>query len=597
MEPGAAGVAAGRRQRRAAARSLLGVRRQRPGRRPDRLQRRGCPGPRHTWAGEAKLTSLPLNLAKPFLPPDLTISGAIDGTAEAHGGSRGIAGANIDLSPGPGDLRFPAEQGRTVTVHFERGSLRATAGPAGGNATAELALQNVGTLNAQLRLPRLTQGLVLREQPLSGTVAVHVRDLSFIEGFVPDLRRLSGTFDADLGLAGTAGAPRLTGQARLAGGRAQVPLYGLDLRDVRLTATADGSTTLAVDAAARSGPGTLQVTGRAGLVPSASTPVRLNLSGRRFEVMGTRDVRILVSPNVDLEYQGTVARITGEVVVPEAHIHVEKPPKNGPVEPSRDVVFVGGLKPQAQRAAAAPLAVSTRLRLVVPNPAVELDALGLKGQPYGSLLLIENPGNTIATGTGELDIAPGGTFQAYGQNLTIERGRLIFGGPVDDPGLDVRAFRLSDDGTVKAGIEARGTLEQPQISVWSDPAMGQSDALAYVLLGHGLSQANQQEGNRVANAATSLGLSGAGLLAKNIGSRFGLEEASIESKGNLNQASLVLGKYLAPHLYVVYGIGLFQPVNTFRIRYILSSKWTLQAESSTETGADILYTLERGRIK
>jgi autotransporter translocation and assembly factor TamB len=112
-----------------------------------------------TWAGEAKLTSLPLNLAKPFLPPDLTISGAIDGTAEAHGGSRGIAGANIDLAPGPGDLRFPAEQGRTVTVHFERGALRATAGPAGGNATAALTLQNVGTLNAQLRLPRLTQGI------------------------------------------------------------------------------------------------------------------------------------------------------------------------------------------------------------------------------------------------------------------------------------------------------------------------------------------------------------------------------------------------------------------------------------------------------
>jgi len=118
----------------------------------------------------------------------------------------------------PAKLRFPAEQGRTVTVHFERGTLRATAGPAGGNATAALALQNVGTFNAQLRLPRLTQGLVLREQPLSGTIAVHVRDLSFVEGFVPDLRRLSGTFDADLGLAGTAGAPRLTGRARLEGG-------------------------------------------------------------------------------------------------------------------------------------------------------------------------------------------------------------------------------------------------------------------------------------------------------------------------------------------------------------------------------------------
>jgi len=59
----------------------------------------------------------------------------------------------------------------------------------------------------------------------------------------------------------------------------------------------------------------------------------------------------------------------------------------------------------------------------------------------------------------------------------------------------------------------------------------------------------------------------------------------------------MLGKYLAPHLYVMYGIGLFQPITTFRVRYIVSSKWTLQAESSTETGADVLYTLERGKTK
>jgi translocation and assembly module TamB len=549
------------------------------------------------WAGEARLTALPLNLLRPLLPPDLTLSGEINGTAQAHGGSRGIAGADVDLAPGPGDLRFPAEAGRTTTVHFERGTLRAQAGPAGGNATAALALAGIGTLDAQLRLPRLTQGVVLRDQPLAGTIAVHLRDLSFLEGFVPDLRRLSGALNADLSLAGTAGAPRLTGQARLEGGRAQVPLYGLDLQDVRLTASANGSTTLAIDAAARSGPGNVQISGRAGLVPSAATPVHLAVSGRRFEVMGTRDIRILVSPSLDLDYQGTVAKVTGEVVVPEAHIHVEKAPKGGPVEPSKDVVFVGGVKPQAQKTAAKPLAVDARVRLVVPNPAIELDAFGLKGVPYGSVLLVEGPGSPMATGTGELDILKGGTFQAYGQNLTIERGRLIFGGPIDDPGIDIRASRLSDDGTVTAGIEARGTLTQPQMSVWSTPAMGQSDALAYVMLGHGLNNASAQEGNRVANAATSLGLAGAGLLAKNIGSRFGLEEASIESKGNLSQASLMMGKYLAPHLYVVYGIGLFQPVSTFRIRYIVNSNWTLQAESSTETGADILYTLERGRTR
>ncbi|HXO40133.1 MAG TPA: translocation/assembly module TamB domain-containing protein, partial [Thermoanaerobaculia bacterium] len=549
------------------------------------------------WAGQATLTSLPLNLMKPFLPPDLTITGDVNGRAEAHGGSRGIAGADIDLAPGPGDLRFPAEQGRTVTVHFERGTLRAQAGPAGGNATANLAFANIGTFDARLQLPRLTQGVVLKDQPLGGTIAVHFRDLTFLEGFVPDLRRLAGSLNADLSLAGTAATPRLTGQARLEGGRAQVPLYGLDLKDIRLAATASGGTTLAIDASATSGPGSVHITGSAGLMPSPSAPVHLAVTGSRFAVMSTKDIRILVSPDLKIDYQGTEARLTGQVTVPEAHVHVEKAPKGGPIEPSKDVVFVGGLKPQAQQPAKAPLALHTRVRLVIPNPAIELDAFGLKGQPYGSLLLVENPGSTTATGTGELDIAPGGTFQAYGQNLTVERGRLIFGGPIDDPAIDIRASRVSDDQTVTAGIEAKGTLKEPLFSVWSTPAMGQSDALAYVMLGHGLNSANQQEGNKVANAASSLGLAGAGMLAKSIGARFGLEEASIESKGSWNQASLMMGRYLAPHLYVMYGIGLFQPVSTFRVRYIVNSKWTLQAESSSETGADVLYTLERGRTK
>ena len=45
---------------------------------------------------------------------------------------------------------------------------------------------------------------------------------------------------------------------------------------------------------------------------------------------------------------------------------------------------------------------------------------------------------------------------------------------------------------------------------------------------------------------------------------------------------------------MAYGIGLFEPINTFRVRYLLSDKWTLQAESGEGTSADALYTVERG---
>jgi translocation and assembly module TamB len=122
--------------------------------------------------------------------------------------------------------------------------------------------------------------------------------------------------------------------------------------------------------------------------------------------------------------------------------------------------------------------------------------------------------------------------------------------------------------------------------------MTESEALAYLLLGHPLGQASPQEGSLLANAATSLGLKGGNLIAKRLATRFGLESATLESSGGLDQTSLVLGKYLSPRLYVAYGIGLFEPINTFRIRYIMNKQFTLQAESGTGTSADILYTRE-----
>jgi translocation and assembly module TamB len=226
---------------------------------------------------------------------------------------------------------------------------------------------------------------------------------------------------------------------------------------------------------------------------------------------------------------------------------------------------------------------------------VQIAVFGLKAKPTGSILAIEEPGK-VTRGVGELELNEG-TFKAYGQDLTIERGRLVFaGGPISNPGVDVRAYRTAKDGTV-AGINAKGTVQSPEVTLWSKPQMAQADALAYLLLGRPLDQAQPQEGDRLANAATALGLRGGNLLAKKLAARFGLEEARIESEnGSLEQASLVVGRYLSPRLYVTYGLGLFDAANTFRIRYLLNPKLTLQAESGAGTSADLLYTVERGKV-
>ena len=99
-------------------------------------------------------------------------------------------------------------------------------------------------------------------------------------------------------------------------------------------------------------------------------------------------------------------------------------------------------------------------------------------------------------------------------------------------------------------------------------------------------------------AVNALGLRGSNYLAKTVGGALGLSNAHIETNGSggLQQASFVAGTYLAPNLYVSYGIGLFDPISTLRLRYDISKHWSLEAERGVSSSADVLYRTERGDL-
>jgi translocation and assembly module TamB len=340
-----------------------------------------------------------------------------------------------------------------------------------------------------------------------------------------------------------------------------------------------------LEASVRSGEGRLTLQGRVPLSPSTASPATLQLKGRRFLALSLPDRRVLVEPDLAVTFDGRAVGVNGDVRVPEAKVEYES--KFAAIAVSPDVVLVGRADENARRKA--PLPIQARVRLILGD-RVELQGLGFDGRLEGSLLLLESPGRRTS-GAGELVIQEG-TYKAYGQDLRIERGRLVFAGPIDNPGVDLRAYRKADDGTI-AGVVVKGTLRNPETTLYSVPPMAQADALAYLLLGHPLNQASSSEGNLVANAATSLGIKGGNLLGKQIAARFGLETARIETEASLEEASLMVGKYLSPRFYLEYGIGLFDQASRLRIRYILSRKWTLRAETGTANAADILYTIER----
>jgi translocation and assembly module TamB len=185
-----------------------------------------------------------------------------------------------------------------------------------------------------------------------------------------------------------------------------------------------------------------------------------------------------------------------------------------------------------------------------------------------------------------------GTFGAFGQRLEIETGRLIYtGGPLENPGLEIRAVRRVDQ--VTAGALVRGTLQQPEISVYSDPPMPRAEALSYLTLGRSLSDLQSGEQRTVNQAANSLALSGGNVIAQDLGRRLGFDDVSVSADDDGQGASLVVGRYIGGGVYVGYGLGLFDTVNTLRLRYQINQRLSLEATSGEEQAADLFYTFER----
>jgi translocation and assembly module TamB len=100
------------------------------------------------------------------------------------------------------------------------------------------------------------------------------------------------------------------------------------------------------------------------------------------------------------------------------------------------------------------------------------------------------------------------------------------------------------------------------------------------------------QGGNEASARNKLLLQqGSAILFQQLGDRVGLDDVSVESDLN-NDTSLVLGRYLSPRLYVSYGVGLAEAINTIKMRYTIGDHWTIKTEAGAARSADLVFTVE-----
>ncbi|MDO9054136.1 MAG: translocation/assembly module TamB domain-containing protein, partial [Gallionella sp.] len=212
---------------------------------------------------------------------------------------------------------------------------------------------------------------------------------------------------------------------------------------------------------------------------------------------------------------------------------------------------------------------------------------GLDAQLGGALkLTAANGASPVSRGSVRVSK---GSYSAYGQRLEIERGILNFQGPLDNPSLNILAWRKNQ--AVEAGVSLTGTAQSPRVNLVSNPNVSDSKKLSWLVLGHDLEASDGKDFSAMQAAAGAL-LAGNESIAlqQKIAHAAGLEEVSIRGAGGLESTMLTLGKRLSSRAYLSYEQGLTGVGTLMKINYTLTKRLSAQAQAGTTPAVDLFYT-------
>lgn len=416
---------------------------------------------------------------------------------------------------------------------------------------------------------------------LSGMIKTNVDDLSIFDDFNSEYDNLKGQLNVNMSLSGTVKNPALVGKIALDKVSVELPSAGLMLTDMKVNAKGSLDKGIEFNYQAISGKGNL-IGGGQFIVKNDTWQMDANLKASNAEVVNLPEAYVVATTDLTISVNPESSQVKGSVTIPEAELAPLQ--FNSPVTPSKDVIIITNETPDEEKPFPTLLDINVAL-----GDKVNISAAGFNSRLTGKLLVTGDT-SKIILGTGAIVIKDG-KYNAYGQKLTVDNGQILFsGGAIDNPQLDVKAIRTGEN--FVAGLHVQGAANNPQITLFSEPAMSQDNVLSYIVLGRPLGEASATDAALLASAATGLGIDGGNQIGERIASTFGLDNVSIAGSGG-DDTALQVGKYLSPKLYLGYGIGIFEPVSTVIMRYTLSKIWSLKAESGTESSVDLLYTHER----
>jgi translocation and assembly module TamB len=466
-----------------------------------------------------------------------------------------------------------------------------------------------------------------RQAPWQGSLRSDIPDLAWVAELLGDSWKSGGRFNGELKLAGTPERPlasgRFTGEALAL----TLPEQGMRLTDGVLDARLEDNllsvSRLAFASPLQPAPRPLQRVSGEALEKLTERPGRLEIAGQMRVDRGSEeaalDLRLdrvgvyqlpgqwmLLSGDSTISLLKDALAVRGRLAVDAAFWQMAPP---GAPRLSDDVVVktAAGDPP--------PSAFRPRLDLDLETDLgrnFHFRGLGLEARLAGSVRL-RAEGRDLPRASGRIR-TQGGRYEAFGQQLEIERGILTFQGLLDNPAIDARAVRRGL--AVEAGVQISGTVQRPVVRLFSDPDLPDVEKLSWLVLGHGPEQGSEGAALLLLSAAGSLFGNESGGLMRQIKQGFGIDEFSVRQGeiggyggrqpgsrvvgGSFNTTAgtgdqiLSIGRRLSNNALLSYDQALGRAGSVVRLTINLNRQVSLVARAGSDNALDILYTLTFG---
>jgi translocation and assembly module TamB len=528
----------------------------------------------------ASIQNFEFSQLQSLLPKETTIQGEVNATARAKWSADALPEVELSVVIPKGHV----EQKLEKPVQLGWDAISANARLFNNDLTADwiIDLTSNGDFKGRVGLTNLTQG----NQKIDAQLQLQEITLGFLEPLLSDFSDLNADINSDIRLQGPVLQPKVLGDFSIKNIVAQGDFIPVDVSSGELLLNFNGYQA-DLNAKIETEEGQLIIGGDGNWQDISAWHANLNLSADDFLIDVPPIVKAKVEPDIKVAVMPGIIDVEGEVKLPWARVTIDELPPSAISVSDDEVILDSTLNPTDQEVKL-PFEIRSNLKILIGDD-FRLSAFGLKGSLVGELAVTQK--NNAPFILGEVNVV-NGSYRSFGQDLLIDKGKVQFNGPADQPFLAITAIRNPEntEDDVIAGIRVTGPADEPTISVFSEPAMAQANALSYMLRGKDID--SDSGGDAMTSALIGLSLARSGRLVGEIGEAFGVTDLQLNTAGTGDDSQVTVSGYILPGLQVKYGVGIFQPIGEFTFRYRLMKRLYVEVVSGVESAVDLLYQFE-----